>query len=74
MPCTMNAPIKPEALPPVATQPKSLTEKETDFASEGAPAPGKVGIGQPAGKDVCDFEEGREDPLQSLELERQQDA
>jgi hypothetical protein len=70
----MNVPIKPEVAPPVGSQPKSLTEHETDFQSEGAPAPSPAGIAKPVCEDAWDFPEGREDPRQAEELERQQDA
>jgi hypothetical protein len=74
----MTEPIKPEVLPPIAPHSKTVAEQEADFTSEGAPAPGKVGIATPVCAQVCretsDFVEGREDPNQSRELERQQDA
>ncbi len=57
--------------PTVTPQPKSPGEQESEFTSAGAPEPGKVGAAEPACED---FLEGREDPSQSEELERQQDA
>lgn len=74
----MTEPIKPDVLPPATPHSKTVAEQETDFTSEGAPAPGKVGIVAPACaqvyKETSDFVEGSEDPNQSKELERQQDA
>ncbi len=74
----MTEPIKPEVLPPAAAHRKTVAEQEADFTSEGAPAPGKVGIATPVCAQECQetshFVEGSEDPNQSQELERQQDA
>ena len=70
----MTAPTPPELLPPIAAHKKTLAEQEADFTSEGAPVPGTVNHAAPATPVSPDFVEGREDPDQSKELERQQDA
>lgn len=59
---------------PAPAHAKSLAEQKTDFTSEGAPAPGKVGPGEPVRSDGVSFPERHDDPLQAEELERQQDA
>lgn len=70
----MNLPTKPAAQPPAAPHPKSSTDPEANLTLEQAPLPCKVGDTKPEGEDACDFVEGCEDPRQSEELERQQDA
>jgi hypothetical protein len=70
----MNEATKLSVLPPSAPHEKSLAEQETDFTSEGAPAPGLAGTATPVNAQDREFLEGQEDPRQSEELERQQDA
>ncbi len=58
-----------------APRAKSLDEQRSDFTSEGAPLPAKVGRVRPRRqKKNRTFPESKDDPAQAAELERQQDA
>ena len=71
---TMNSPTKPGAPPPGAPQSKSSADQQADLTLAQAPLPSNVDPAKPGHEDTCDFVEGCEDPRQSEELERQQDA
>ncbi len=70
----MNLPTKPGAQPPATPPSKSPADPKANLTLEKAPLPCKEGDTKPGGEDACDFVEGCEDPRQSEELERQQDA
>lgn len=70
----MNLPIEPGSPPPAAPHSNSSTDPEANLTREQATVPCNVGHTKPGCEDAGDFVEGCEDPRQSEELERQQDA
>ena len=64
-----------EVVAPTPPRSKSLDQQRSDFTSEGAPLPAKVGRIKPRRqKKNKSFPERNDDPAQAVELERQQDA
>ncbi len=70
----MNLPTQAGSQPPAAPPAKPSADPEADLPQEQAPLPCNVGEAKPGSEEACDFVEGCEDPRQSEELERQQDA